>query len=195
MFWALGAIILQLHAVPQQAVSAVKNVQSVQIEQTSTESKVLLAANNSPLNDSLPLEPARLLLTPVAAPAASPAAFAPVTAIQKKRDTRFAGTISDGSQRAWKGFAVVGHSAAVFDAWSTRQALDRGAHELNPMLKPFAGNSSMYAAAQVGPTLLDLLSHKMLTSQHSFFRKTWWIPQIVGTAASLTAGINNLHQR
>src|SRR5205814_682094 len=126
-------------------------------------------------DDLGPLEPGRLVLTPVSSPASAaapavPAAaapfLAPIISTAKRQRPEFAGKVTDGTVRAWKGLAVAQHSAAVFDAWSTRRALYRGAHELNPMLKPFAGNASIYAAVQVGPTLLDLLSHKMMTSSH-----------------------------
>jgi hypothetical protein len=207
MFWALGAIFLQLHPVPQSAVATLKPmmIEENSVQPAAENKQIILTADNSLLvdlsflNDATPLEPGRPVLTPLAAPAAalpaspSPAPIAPVIAGEKGKKPQFGGEISDGSRRAWKSLAIAQHSAAVFDAWSTRQALNRGAHELNPMLKPFAGNSSIYAAAQVGPALLDLLSHKMLTSQHAVLRKTWWLPQVLGTAASVTAGFNNLH--
>jgi hypothetical protein len=203
MFWALGAIFLQLHAVPQAAVPAVKaTTEQMQIEQASDNRLILADASST--DDIGPLEPGRLTLMPVSSPAsaAAPAVPAPAAAFvtpiistSKKQKPEFAGKVSEGSVRAWKGLAFAQHSAAVFDAWSTRRALDRGAHELNPMLKPFAGNASIYAAAQVGPTLLDFLSHKMMTSSHAVLRKTWWIPQILGATASVTAGLNNIQMR
>ena len=60
------------------------------------------------------------------------------------------------------------------------------------MLKPFADNRSIYAATQVGPALLDLLGRRMMTSRSSLLRRTWWLPQVLGTAASLAGGVHNL---
>jgi len=64
--------------------------------------------------------------------------------------------------------------------------------EANPLLRPFAGNASMYAAVQVMPTIFDFLGPKMMHSRHPWARHTWWLPQAVSTAASLGSGIQNL---
>jgi hypothetical protein len=57
-------------------------------------------------------------------------------------------------RRKWLALSIAQHSAATFDAWSTRQAISTGQYrELNPALRPFAGNASLYAAIQVGPLL------------------------------------------
>jgi hypothetical protein len=96
----------------------------------------------------------------------------------------------------WLGLSVAQHGAAAFDAWSTRRAISTGhARELNPMLAPFAGNASIYAAVQVGPVLLDYVGHRMMTSRHSWMRHTWWVPQVLGTAASFAGGVHNLGVR
>jgi hypothetical protein len=164
----------------------------------------------APASDAVvALEPGRLTPTPVApagssaaaltspaalpAPAASPA-IAPVIAVS--RPAEFAGRIGQGPQRLWLGLAIAQHSAATFDAWSTRRAITQGgAQELNPMLKPFAGNRSIYAAVQVAPTLLDYLGRRMMNSRHGVLRHTWWLPQVLGTAASLAGGAHNLGVR
>src|SRR5579862_5521512 len=45
----------------------------------------------------------------------------------------------------WKGLTIATSSAAMFDAVSTRHAITTyGAVELNPLLRPFAGNSSLF---------------------------------------------------
>ncbi len=96
-------------------------------------------------------------------------------------------------RRKWLVLSIVQHGAATFDAWSTRQALSTGQYqELNPTLRPFAGNSSIYAAIQVGPLIFDYLSGRMMTSQHAWIRHAWWIPQALSTAASLGSGAYNL---
>ena len=59
------------------------------------------------------------------------------------------------NQLLWSGLVIASSGAATFDAWSisVTPLLGSGAQEMNPMLKPFAGNSSLYAAIQVGPAL------------------------------------------
>ena len=98
--------------------------------------------------------------------------------------------------RMWLALSLAQHSAATFDAWSTRHAISSGtARELNPMLRPFAGNASLYAAIQVGPILLDYLGRRMMNSRSGWARNTWWVPQSVGTAVSLVSGVHNLKVR
>ena len=95
--------------------------------------------------------------------------------------------------RMWLTLSLAQHGAAAFDAWSTRGAISRGqARELNPMLRPFAGNASLYAAIQVGPILLDYLGRRLMNSRSGRARQAWWVPQAVGTALSLVSGVHNL---
>src|SRR6202049_4771175 len=54
------------------------------------------------------------------------------------------------NQLMWRGLAIASSGAATFDAWTTRHAITTaGAQELNPLLRPFAGNGSLYAAIHV----------------------------------------------
>lgn len=100
--------------------------------------------------------------------------------------------MSPAQRRAWIGLAIAGHSAATFDAWSTRRAITHGAgEELNPTLKPFAHSGSLYVAVQASPALMNYLGRRMMTSRHRWVRRMWWVPQAAGTAVSLTAGIHN----
>ncbi len=95
-------------------------------------------------------------------------------------------------RRKWLALSIAEHSAATFDAWSTRRLISTGQYEeLNPTLRPFAGNSSLYAAIQVAPLAFDYLSRRMMTSQHAWLRHTWWIPQALSTAVSLGSGAYN----
>ncbi len=96
-------------------------------------------------------------------------------------------------RRDWLALSLAQHGAATFDAWSTRQAISTGRYrELNPALRPFAENASLYAAIQVGPLVFDYLGRRMMTSQHDWLRHTWWIPQAVSTALSLASGAHSL---
>lgn len=96
----------------------------------------------------------------------------------------------------WRGLVVASSGAATFDAWSTRRAITKyGAQELDPMLKPFAGNASIYAAVQVGPALMDYIGRKMMYSRHSWMRRTWWIPQSASFVTSMFCGAHNVAYR
>jgi hypothetical protein len=93
----------------------------------------------------------------------------------------------------WKGLIVASSGAATFDALTTRYAITTtGARELDPLLRPFSGNASLFAAIQVAPALLDYAGHKMIFSQHSLLRKTWWIPQSASFVTSMFCGAHNL---
>jgi hypothetical protein len=97
------------------------------------------------------------------------------------------------NQFVWKGLAIASSGAATFDAWTTRRAITTaGAVELNPMLKPFAGNSSLYAAIQVGPVLMDYAGKKMMYSRFTVVRRMWWVPQSASFVSSLFCGAHNL---
>jgi hypothetical protein len=97
------------------------------------------------------------------------------------------------NQRTWLGLVIAEHSAATFDAWSTRHAITTaGAQELNPLLKPFAKNASLYAAIQVAPVLMDFAARKMMYSHHSWVRRMWWAPQSASFVSSLFCGAHNL---
>jgi hypothetical protein len=99
-------------------------------------------------------------------------------------------------KRLWLGLSIVQSTAASFDAWTTRREISSGqGQELNPFLKPFAGNSSLYVVTQITPVAFDYLGHYMMYSRHSWERHIWWLPQVLGTASSFAAGGHNLTVR
>jgi hypothetical protein len=99
-------------------------------------------------------------------------------------------------QMLWKGLVIASSGAATFDAWTTRRAISNyGAVELNPLLRPFAGNSSLYAAIQVAPVLLDFAGKKMMYSRNSWLRHAWWVPQSASFVSSIFCGAHNLGYR
>jgi hypothetical protein len=87
---------------------------------------------------------------------------------------------------------VLEHGAAAFDAYSTREAISRGAKEEDPIMRPFAHSPAIYAAIQVGPVLLDVLARHMQRNQYNFVRRTWWLPQSASTGVSIFSGVHNL---
>jgi hypothetical protein len=96
----------------------------------------------------------------------------------------------------WMALGMAAHSAAAFDAWSTRHAITTvGAQELNPLYKPFANNGSIYAVIQAGPTVMDYVAKRMMYSRHDIVRKTWWLPQSLSMVSSLACGGHNLTVR
>jgi len=112
------------------------------------------------------------------------AALKPVT--QSPRET-------PRQRKIWYALSAAGHAGAGFDAWSTRRAISSGTgSETNPMLRPFAHSNALYAATQASPFLMDFLGKKMMTSQHKWVRKMWWLPQAAGTGTSFAAGGHNV---
>jgi hypothetical protein len=96
-------------------------------------------------------------------------------------------------RKAWYALAIASHSAAAFDAWSTRRALSNGyGTEANPLLRPFAHSGALYVATQVSPVFMDYLGRKMIVSQRRWVRRIWWLPQTAGTGLSLSAGAHNV---
>lgn len=96
------------------------------------------------------------------------------------------------SRKAWILLSIADHSAAAFDAYSTRSAISRGAVESNPLNRPFAGSNGLYAAIQVAPLALDFVARRMQRSHSGLLRHTWWLPQTASTGLYLFAGAHNL---
>jgi hypothetical protein len=93
--------------------------------------------------------------------------------------------------RTWMLLSASSHSAAGFDAWTTRRNIRSGQVELNPVLKPFANSNAIYAATQVGPAVTDYVGWRMMRSRNRVVRRLWWVPQVASAAVSLTCGIKN----
>jgi len=110
---------------------------------------------------------------PDSAEPASPAALAEIAAIGQRVTPEHVRTAPHmvGAQR---GATRRRHIRRVVYA---PRSLSGAGRELNPMLRPFAGNASLYAAIQVGPLVLDYVARRMMTSDHGWLRHTWWLPQ------------------
>ena len=96
------------------------------------------------------------------------------------------------SRRKWLILSIAQHSAAAFDAYSTRRALANGATERDPLMEPFVGSPALYGAIQAGPLGLDYVARKMQRSENPLMRHTWWLPQTVSTGLFMFAGVHNL---
>jgi hypothetical protein len=95
------------------------------------------------------------------------------------------------NKRGWMLLSAAAHSAAAFDAWTTRRSVSAGNVELNPLLKPFANSNSLYPVMQVGPAVSDFVGWKMMRSKRPLFRKLWWVPQVASAALSFGSGVKN----
>jgi hypothetical protein len=97
------------------------------------------------------------------------------------------------SRSRWIALSVAQHAAAAFDAYSTRDAISHGATEADPLMRPFANSSGIYAAIQVMPVALDYTARRMQRSPDNFIRSIWWVPESAATASFLFSGVHNLH--
>jgi hypothetical protein len=101
---------------------------------------------------------------------------------------------SRGQIFMWRGLAVADHSAALFDAWSTRASLSSGnGYERDPLMRPFANSAAIYPMLQIAPFGADYLSHRFMRSNHAFLRRAWWVPQVASIGSSMWCGARNLH--
>jgi hypothetical protein len=98
------------------------------------------------------------------------------------------------NMKTWHVLSATSHGAAAFDAWTTRRNVSAGMVELNPLLKPFANSNAIYPALQVGPSLTNYLSKRMMRSNRPLYRKLWWVPQVASTAVSVTCGVMNVRK-
>lgn len=95
-------------------------------------------------------------------------------------------------QKLWYTFMAVGHSAAGFDAYTTRRAISGNyGTEGNPLLRPFSHSNAIYAATQASPAVMDYVGRRLMTTSHPMLRKFWWVPQVAGAGFSLGAGMHN----
>ena len=177
---AIATLFIHLPAVPQNSVriatTAVADLDS---------SVVFTPASTVPESAS----PAAVLPTSWSLPLSVPTAFvAPVYPAPTKRPER-----AKPSRGLWLTLTIAQHGAATFDAWSTRRVISMGwGQEGNPLLRPFASNTSLYAAIQVSPLILDYLGGRMMKRRQGWIRRAWWLPQALGTVSSVAAGVHNM---
>jgi hypothetical protein len=201
MILVLAVLLLQIPAIPQTSSSVPRRASADVTQAGGGSAGMMPSADATPLpSDRLTAEKPRSSsevsapgdFCSVSNPPTEKIACEPVALSKSNLPSRSEKT----RHRKWLVLTVAQHGAATFDAWSTRRVISRGeAQELNPMLRPFAGNASIYAAVQVAPVLFDYLGRRMMTSPHGWARRTWWILQTVSTATSLVSGAHNLSIR
>jgi hypothetical protein len=219
MILAIAALVLQFPAIPQRSLPATAFL-GLDASATSQPAVALTAAGDATpavsavvpevarTSDSDPgpqpadavaFQPGRLAPEPVVG--VTPAAIKAVTFSSSPEAAAFIASTPTARRaeredrrrrRIWLGLSIAQSGAATFDAWSTRRVVSSGGQELNPMLRPFAGNASLYVAIQAAPLLLDYVGHRMMTSQNGWARHTWWMPQAIGTALSIASGAVDL---
>jgi hypothetical protein len=179
MLLAIAALFIHVPAVPQSSIPiATTAAADLSSSVVFTPGRIMPEpadpATVPPTSGSLPLSAPRAFVAPAYLAPAKPRYERP-------------------SRRLWLTLSIAQYGAATFDAWSTHRAISSGqGQEQNPLLKPFAGNASLYAAIQVGPTVLDYMGRRMMKSQHGWARHAWWLPQALGTAVSIASGVHNL---
>ena len=208
MFLVLAALLIQPQPTPRMSLAAANA--ALEDSGPAAASVVVTASDAetySPSTEPASESSSEMALAPAAEPNAElPEAPLPLTMVKSATPMAFLRpanplTVSVNelreenrrNQRTWLGLVIAEHSAATFDAWSTRHAITTaGAQELNPLLKPFAKNASLYAAIQVAPVLMDFAARKMMYSHHSWVRRMWWAPQSASFVSSLFCGAHNL---
>lgn len=150
---------------------------------------------------NVPLEPGRVTPIPIVAAGAGPLAELPLESSSKPAAFVASPGLTDNRarweeqrrKRFWLALGIAQSSTATFDAWTTRRVISSGeGHEMDPLLRPFAGNASLYAAIQVGPLALEYLGWRMMHSEHPWERRIWWMPQSLGAAMNFASGVHNL---
>jgi hypothetical protein len=97
------------------------------------------------------------------------------------------------TDKRWTALTVAQHSAATFDAWTTRRVVSSGrGHETNPLLRSAANSDALYAAIQVTPVVCDFVGSRMQRSSNHWVRRLWWTPQAFGTGMHLWSGFHNI---
>jgi hypothetical protein len=98
--------------------------------------------------------------------------------------------IIDGKFIAASAYLV---AMTVLDIETTFAAIHNGAHEANPVIKPFIknGRPATYAF-EIGIDALTLwTAYKMRASENKTLNKTWWIlPTIMATGHGVAGGLN-----
>lgn len=87
--------------------------------------------------------------------------------------------------------ALAGVHAAVasWDGIETRQGVNAGWGEANPLSRPFVHSSgAMIAVGAVEITTFAMIAHKMRYSRHRLLRDTWFVWQAAPIAAHIAGG-------
>ena len=142
------------------------------------------SSSHTVISNALPATPG---LGSTSAIPPSPAMIVPVRNEAKIRAER-----PSLPKKTYFSLALLQHSAVAFDSWSTRNLVENGGRELNPLLKPFANSNALYPVMQTWPTAIDYLAGRMARSNKAWVRKMWWVPQTASAASSFVIGVRNV---
>jgi hypothetical protein len=81
----------------------------------------------------------------------------------------------------------------VFDVETTFAAVRNGAHETNPVMKPFvkSGRPATYGISLGIDAAFLLLAYEMKKSSNVTLNKTWWVlPSMAATGHGIAGGMN-----
>jgi hypothetical protein len=200
MVLAIAALFLQIapvaHALPDVALgSTIPAVKTASADSKPDQPKPSGVSSASAEKDPAVTAPARLTAASLESTSHNSLALSTIRVpepLPSKPVRVIAAENENYSRRSWLLLSIAQHSAATFDAYSTRVAVSNGAREVDPMMRPFAHSPGIYAAIQVGPTILDFAARRMQRSQNSFLRRTWWLPQTASTGIFLFSGVHNM---
>ena len=86
-------------------------------------------------------------------------------------------------------------AALISDGVTTRQYLERGYVEVDPLARAFLGRTPTWGRmAPLGATQVFAgmwLAERMAKSQHVWVRRFWWLPQTIGIVANIAASEHN----
>jgi hypothetical protein len=199
MVFALAALLFQLAPAPLALpdvtlTSTTSVVNAAPAPAASTSAQPVSGSKGSPDNVSNKAVPVKLTAASLESGPQNSQSFSTIRVpeVQPAKPARFIAAESVPSRRSWIILSIAQHSAAAFDAYSTRQAIAAGAVEDDPMMRPFAHSPGIYAAIQIGPAILDFAARRMQRSQNSFLRRTWWVPQTASAGMFLFSGVHNM---
>ena len=199
MVFAIAALLLHFGpAVPATALPTASTVASLPDAPTATNATPNAAApvNASPVRpvtDNSQERPAVLRVAALDKAGNNTQVFSTIHIPEaNSKPLRRIGVESTPSRRNWLALSLAQSGAAAFDAYETRQAIQSGAHEADPFMRPFANSPGIYGAIQVCPIVLDYTARRMQRSENPMIRHTWWLPQALGTGLYIFSGAHDL---
>jgi hypothetical protein len=189
MILTIALVLLQIQPIPHNSISTVSIATAESAGAAAPDTSTAISTDGAEPATSASASESRTLETSSQGPGLSAhgASAGPLSlSLLQDRSERL-------RHRDWLALSITQHGAATFDAWSTRRVISTGqGRELNPILRRFARNGSLYAVVQVSPLLFDYVGRRMMTSHRDWARRTWWIPQVVSTIVLLASGAHNL---
>jgi hypothetical protein len=207
MVLAIAALLFQFGAVPAAAANAAKPLTAAAKPAPApamaslpddaplpnlTPSRVAPSASDASGSSNTEKQPATLRLAALDASGNDTQSFSTIRIPEPIKPLRPISVDEMPSTRRWLALSIAQSSAAGFDAYATRHAIEDGAHEADPFMRPFAASSGIYAAIQVCPVVLDFTARHMQRSENPLIRHTWWLPQAVGTGLYLFSGAHDM---